>query len=457
MERPIRCYLEILSPLHLGCDEVYEPLSFVLDEKTQRLIVFEPWEFYARMSPSDRQRFSAICREGTVVSLLKIYQFLRGRPATGREVKVCDGLMKHYQDTLALSPWDERKVQQELNKFSIARTAFRAHDQRPYIPGSAIKGAWRTAYLNGLAQQVSMAAPRGGTARQLEEGLLGGSFDTDPFRLFKVSDFMPVGEVKTRIVYAVNEKKKPSKFQAQGPYQILEVIEPGAVFVGEMAVLERPPGAQIRKPLRTADLWAAAAFYRREKTREDEDLTGIDLHFPDTPPVARGALLRMGRHSGAECVTIEGHRQIKIMQGKGQPPKYEKEATTLWLASDFPKPQPAQRLDLKPFGWVVAGEVTGEQENRFKDLEAAWLRRQHSVISAAPAVATGKQVAAQAAPAPVVPPVQEAVAPLTPPAASGPSARLQELLSRLKATKPHDAGRVGMFLDGIKVLEEAER
>jgi hypothetical protein len=316
MERPIRCYLEVLSPVHLGCDEVYDPLSFILEENNQRLIVFDPWEFYTQMSSADRQRFSAICREGTVGSLQKLYRFFKGRSATGREVKVCPGLVDHYRKTLDLSP--------EI-------------------------------------------------------------FQKEP----------------------VNEKKKLSKFQARGPYQILEVIEPGSVFVGELAVLERPPGAQIRKPLQTADLWSAAVFYRREKAREDEDLTGIDLHFPETPPVTRGPLLRLGRHSGAECVTIEGHRQIKIMQGKGQPPKTEKEATTLWLAADHPKPQPNQRRDLKPFGWVVAGELTADLENQYTDLEAAWRRAQCSAGNDSPKTPEGGAKALPVSPKPVSPPALE--------------------------------------------------
>jgi CRISPR-associated protein Csm5 len=400
MARPIRCVLKVLSPLHLGCDEVYETLSFVLDRQKQRLIVFEPWEFYSRMSPQDRQQFSAICCEGTVASLQKIYKFFQDKSAVGREVGVCPGLLEHYEKTLRLSP---QEFQKELNRFTIARTAFRAQDQRPYLPGSAIKGAWRTAYLNQQERSKRLAPVK--QAKELEKALLdGGSFDTDPFRLCKVSDFMPVGEVKTRIVYAVNEKKKLSKFAARGPYQILEVIEPGALFIGEITLLEAPPKAGIQKPLNRESLWTAAGFYRQEKAREDQDLTAIDLHFPSVPP-NEGVLLRLGRHSGAESVTIAGHRQIKIMQGRGQKAKFEPAATTLWLASDYPKPQPAQRLKLQPFGWVTAAELTAEQAKQLQEMEAA-CRREELTVTTAAAAGAGP-VAAGAVPQPVAPPVQE--------------------------------------------------
>lgn len=42
------------------------------------------------------------------------------------------------------------------------------------------------------------------------------------------------------------------------------------------------------------------------------------------------------------------------------------------------------------------------------------------------------------------------------PQEAGPSARLAQLLERLRVTKPQDAGQVGMFLDGIKSLDSEE-
>jgi hypothetical protein len=52
-------------------------------------------------------------------------------------------------------------------------------------------------------------------------------------------------------------------------------------------------------------------------------------------------------------------------------------------------------------------------------------------------------------------------APVTPPAtptaaAPTPSSKLQELLTRLKGTKPHDAGQIAMFIDGLKALTAPE-
>ena len=61
-------------------------------------------------------------------------------------------------------------------------------------------------------------------------------------------------------------------------------------------------------------------------------------------------LLRVGRHSGAESVTLDGVRDIRIMQGRGMPARFADEATTVWLAAER---ENITRGDLLPFGWLL--------------------------------------------------------------------------------------------------------
>jgi CRISPR-associated protein Csm5 len=64
-------------------------------------------------------------------------------------------------------------------------------------------------------------------------------------------------------------------------------------------------------------------------------------------------LLRVGRHSGAESVTLNGVRDIKIMEGKGPDGRNKSSnsnaAKTLWLAAVTKD----QSTKLLPFGWVL--------------------------------------------------------------------------------------------------------
>ncbi len=373
MKESFKCFLKILSPVHIGCDEIYEPMGFVMDEQARQIIAFDPLYFISQMEVVDKQRFSEICLEGTVSSILEIYKFLKDRTAEGRHIDVCQGFVDHYHKTLDISVKDKKRIQQELNRFTIERTSFSPGDHRPYIPGSAIKGALRTAYLNARAEKKKVPTPRGRyAAKDLEKTLLdGGAFDTDPFRLVKISDFRPVGQVKTRVVYAVNEKKMPSKFEARGPYQILEVIQPGALFEGAITVDMPQTKKSVSSPISIQGLLESVAlFFRKEIKREDDDLKRINIPGVQILDNEDMFLIRLGRHSGAESVTIEGHRNIKIMMRRGEKPKYLDLATTLWLASEAQKPKIKENL--RPFGWAELCELSATLAEAFQEKEKGW-------------------------------------------------------------------------------------
>jgi len=332
------CFLKVISPIHIGCGEVYEPTGFIIDEKSRKMIVFDTVSFLTDLDKKDKQRFSEICLKGTISSLLEIYKFLRGRRVQGRSVNICEGLVEHYKKTLSIPLKDTRRIQQELNKFEIERTSFLTNAEKSYIPGSSIKGALRTAYLNMISKGKNISAKEHRkSGKNLEELLLRGRFSRDPFRMVKVSDFRPTANVKTRIAYAINQKKYKYSGTARGPYQILEVIEPGSTFYGVVEVCFPENGAGIKNPIELDVLLKSAnEFYKKQKQRETEELKHISLHDIEAPE-NRSYLLRVGRHSGVESITIAKYRVSDA-------------TTDAWLASEFSKVTPEQNF--WSFGWV---------------------------------------------------------------------------------------------------------
>lgn len=362
MEKPLKVRLHIVSPVHIGCDDVYEPTSFTIDEKKGKLFEFDPTDFIRNLSPRDKQEFAKICMEGSISSIVKLYNFISNKKPGGREIDISSGLITHYGRVKKLSTNNEREIRQELNQFSISRTAYNPHNNLPYIPGSSIKGALRTAYLSKLAIDLGVKG-RKDRAKDLEVDLLGGSFKTDPFRMVKPSDFLPVENVKTKIIYAVNKKKKVSKFEAKGSNipQILEVVKEDSVFEGTLYVQQPEQRSEIKKPIQVNELLTSTHDFYRKIVNDEDDITKsigagsivvnrIVSKFKDSRGVS-AFLLRIGRHSGAEAVTIEGNRCIKIMQGKDNPPKFLDRATTIWLASEIIKPN--SNNGLVPFGWAM--------------------------------------------------------------------------------------------------------
>ncbi|MCK9263767.1 MAG: type III-A CRISPR-associated RAMP protein Csm5 [Desulfobulbaceae bacterium] len=358
--------LTTISPLHIGCDEVFEPTSFVIDEKAEELISFETTSFLEQLDSDALQQFSAICQKGTIVSLLELLKFMRSQAdlVDGQRIKVTTSFVEHYENTLGLSQ-NERIVRQELNNFKINRTAFDPLTENAYIPGSAIKGAIRTAVLNlrnnGRREPTFQGRSAG---RESQEHILGFNFhhlESDPFRLLKVSDFFPVNDAARAISYAVDRKKRPSERESQAPYQILETVEPGAVFVGTISLLSLPGhDAGIRNSLTMDEIVEAVrTFYGAEKLREDKELEKIGVAPAGSLADGHALPLRIGRHSGAECVTISGRRRIKIMQGRNNPSKYLDHATTVWLAADSKKPNTTQGM--QPFGWIGMKPLSNDE------------------------------------------------------------------------------------------------
>ena len=369
--RSYRVRLKVVSPLHVGTGEVFEPTEFFIHPVQKYLGVLDFERFIEHLSARELKAFFFLCQQGTLESLIKLYQLVEGLSLSllkqgiedfvVRRINLGEGVISHYNKVKNLKG---ESLKKEFNKFTIYRTFFSPNEETPLIPGSAIKGAIRTAVLNRRRNKArgrswkDYCRPRC-DSKQLESEILEyprNRFHQDPFRLVKVSDFKPVGPAGTKVVYAVNRKK--SGAAARGPYQILEVIEPGMVFEGQITILSPERGAKIAHPVTFQEICEALnSFYSRERDREFEELKNMGA----SPPIFSngGYPLRIGRHSGAECVTIEGFRHILIRGPKGQK-TFKDHATTIWLASDFPHVKGAHGL--KPFGWVAFYETGGQSK-----------------------------------------------------------------------------------------------
>lgn len=224
----------------------------------------------------------------------------------------------------------------------------------------------------------------------------------DPMRLIQLADAAWSGEPglpPAQVHLAVNRKKAPvvddkgqlRSSMAEELYQILECIPPWhyRAFRGELRVQslagldsryqERLPARELRFDLQGI-AHACNAFYGpifegenqrlRERGYLDEGWYRSIQRLLDAATAKRLAnqafLLRIGRHSGAESVTVEGVRNIKIMKGKGQTAEYMDAAKTFWLAADTKD----QQTGLLPFGWVlVEAQLLDQEPSEWPELQ----------------------------------------------------------------------------------------
>ena len=369
-----------LTPVHVGCGEDFEPTNYVIDDGV--LYHFDPTR--AELSPEDARTLVAeASRPKGDDALLGIQRFFHSRRArfigiANGALPVCTGVAEQYAQRIGKAAQRET-AGVRINQLIIERTVHDAGSGAPYLPGSSLKGALRTAWLDALNGGRSNRDQS--KAQDIERALLGHArgFECDPFRLLAIGDAR--GEmVESEVVFATNHKKKLVRDRAgreqfaKGPESRREVIRGGQfrAFGCEVRIHGLPgvrdnrevPAQQRRIPdLRTL-AHACNRFYAPRLRASLQLLESRGLAAADwlqgvhelldalSARLESGELmlLRIGRHAGAESVTLDGVRRIKISPPHVKPPKFSAEgAATIWLAA----PRANARSGLQPFGWVL--------------------------------------------------------------------------------------------------------
>ena len=346
--------LKTLSPIHIGTGLVIEPTEFFIDPKKRCLSVINFEKLCRHFTEEEITKFKKLCLSGNIRNLIELYKLTdqiceraisRGheKEIVVKRIPAVSDFIQHYK---SITEGGDVNL---FNKFEIQRTYRLPNWGPPVIPGSSLKGAIRTAVLNFYAKKLedrNLQKYRKGKrydSRELEKEILGyKSPKDDPFSCVKVADLLPV-RAKVCIVYAVNLKKDGS--DASGPYQIFEVIAPNSEFTGKITITEKSI-CNLKIDMELI-LKALDAFYGKRYKEESEILGRIPE--AEVPTFTEGHIIRLGKHSGAESVTIEGFRAITI-RAKGKT-RTGKEATTIWLASDARKGKNPKWL--APFGWAT--------------------------------------------------------------------------------------------------------
>jgi CRISPR-associated protein Csm5 len=423
-----------LSPVHLGSGQDYEPTGYVIDDGA--LFEFDGLAALSALPELERAKLGKILDGAPTQVMLRQVQgfFYSNRDrliaASRRVVRVNPSVEAFYRDRIGQVAQRETGGREVQNRLEIERTAYNPVNGAPILAGSGLKGAIRTALLDGENRGNSLRQVedrrRGGTRnennQELQQRLFlyqAGKFELDPMRLVRLADAAPVAPdaLATQVHFAVNRKKQPvtvggrlvdSQAEQRGLYQLLECLPPfqAQAFRSQLSIQDTGgvesrhwPDSTLRFDLQ-AIVAACNQFYRPILEQEtqllrergflnegwDESLQRL-LQGPsgDALESNRAFLLRVGRHSGAESVTLNGVRDIKIMKGQGERPERLPAAKTLWLAAE----EPGQQHGLLPFGWLLIEPY--QESERPSDLElssfgrdlADWRRRVDARITQA--------------------------------------------------------------------------
>ena len=385
-----------LTPIHIGCGEDFEPTNYVIDGGV--LYHFEP----ARLSltPADRRRLIECANEKADDAIRAVQRFFHAKRAECQRVS-----RLRVPVAAGVAAWYERRVGQVAQRdaggrtvssqLEIERTAHHPHTGKPYLPGSSLKGSVRTGWLNDLDKGPPVRRDPGQRPTErsadLEADFLGGSFASDPFRLVDVADASSP-DLQSRVVFAVDRRKQPRRDGKEKDLFVRrEAISGGQLYGLRGEVRFKSLQASARPPhgpsadKRIGDFASLAracnGFYLQRLNADlatlrmlcaDRWIDDFERLIDSLKPAldeGRAMILRVGRHSGAESVTLERQRSILIRGGRERGSSWQREATTIWLAAEHED----SINELRPFGWLLverAGNPPGEHLRRWCEAEA---------------------------------------------------------------------------------------
>ncbi|MEO5344351.1 MAG: RAMP superfamily CRISPR-associated protein [Gammaproteobacteria bacterium SHHR-1] len=382
----------------MGTDADYDPTGYVIDDGV--LYEFDALAALSVLSEAKRRQLDSILAgRANQDMLLKVQAFFYAhkddlKAVARNQVQVSPMMEAFYQERVGHVSQHETGGKKVQNQLEIQRTAWNPVVQQAILPGSGLKGAVRTALLNKVndgeplkkVEDRKTGRQRDETSQQLQNRLFvfkPGKFELDPFRLLRFGDasLMQPDAFATQVRFALNRKKsavtdasgnlRQSRAEQAGLYQLLECL-PGLMpraFSASLEIQSASNMPQGKWPSQQFDLIQIAAacnvFYGNRFNQEmallrqrgylDQDWDRKIKALLSAPWLnqamrqGRAFLLRVGRHSGAESVTLEGVRNIKILRGRGENPAYLDQAKTLWLAGD----ERMLQTQMQPFGWVL--------------------------------------------------------------------------------------------------------
>lgn len=353
-----RCSITPLTPIYIGCGEAYTPADYVIDDGV--LYSFDPAN--VPLTPGLFNKLLEASRSNDITAVPAFFATNKERYSAFSQhaVEVSPVVEKSYQ----LMVQNRNKANQNVILKSTARIRSDGVAE-PYIPGSGIKGAIRTALVNRLVGDQKQSFG-------FEKRLFGKNFSDSPLRFLSVSDFLTQGNAKTRIEECRRREKDkeatvsiPQKFEfiLQGQYRLFN----GEIRLqkphGELAIASEQLYTSVKEIVKDLNLFylerfkedAGHVLWQKSQINGSQwirEMRSVLAALAPEMEAGRVALIRIGGDIGAECLTLRnGSAQIKNIKAPKEPMKY---STTAWCAS--------VGSDVLPFGWALI-EIETQHEN----------------------------------------------------------------------------------------------
>jgi len=342
---------ELLSPIHIGTGKVWEPLDYYIDSAKNRLYPFSSEKILTQLNEKEKQEFYNLIEDDDID---RIRQFIIQKAKSlishnnGRAILATPSVSQLYKD----------KIHDIHNQLLIQPMIRLTGHHCVYIPGSSLKGAIRTAIVSELAQVSGLPKPKpfGREVWNFESDVLKcRDAKSDPFRAVKLADANLDDDASFVCQVANARRDRNGKLDATSIQLIHEVThsvisseEYGKhiTFETELRLddgLMNQKGGVSQRITLDQILDSCNRFYKDKMDMEHEKFYDNSQSLAENESKKlfdqafdkNECLIRVGRFSGVESVTLDEYRDP-------QPPGREKKWGTSRNIAD----------GKYPMGWV---------------------------------------------------------------------------------------------------------
>lgn len=349
-----------LAPIHIGAGNDLDWTRAV--QVGQDMILFDPLRAnLPARALADMDKASSLPDGAEAIQRLqRVFQTYRRDLAAAKtgSIRLTEAVADKFESGAGKNTQrHQRGGPKVATALQIERCITNPADEQPFIPGSSLKGALRTAEVARRDAEENPGpyrAPRAGKTDP-SDGLIG-RFHESLFARVALSDLNPVMPLPTIAAYVRNERRQYKEFrgriQRSNGVSIAAELVPAfhaGAFRGDVRIIgqrgsrDQQPIADLAQLMQATHQFHSQLFAEHVSVlgQEDRDLMPgwADalrqlLQAPELQPqlkAGRAALVRLGKYGSAESKTVEW-RNVWIPQAKERDQQWVLNPYTLWLA-----------------------------------------------------------------------------------------------------------------------------
>lgn len=350
--------LTTITPIHIGTGEDYVPVDYVIikesDNKNYFYFINREKFINHIIEHNMYEKFLTICNTASSMAINKFIFDNFNKEMIDWTMLVTNEVVNTYENNIKMNTKKNEKNRLEIRSFISDNFS-----KNIYIPGSSIKGSIRTAVLNyKIKNEKSNAGLTNyGKSTDLEKNILKikeKNNSDDPFRLVKVSDFKEDTQVSdgkrcSFVDKVINVKSGKVISEGKGLPVLMELSRRNEKFTGEITIINdesRNDNIDMNLITKAMNYHYGENSYNFESTTfpsvfNDKVIKEFENVKNQIKMNQNSFLMKIGNHSGAFEVTLDGYRKIKIKIGENRYIESDRQ-TTIWTND----------LNNMPLGWV---------------------------------------------------------------------------------------------------------